>query len=172
MSRRLAGLRWARMLSARPSYIPAPKGRRGAKAVGLKYERQIAAALPAAIHNPWFEFEDSNGKGYCSPDFLFSVSDVGLVVLESKYTWTMEGHSQLEELYLQVVESAFSLPAWGMVIARRILPDMTGVKLFCELDNALESAIDGGRVCLHWLGESAIPGWKIARQLEIGELVH
>ncbi len=140
--------------------------------MGVKFERRIAAALPGAIHGQWFEYFDSNGKGYCQTDFLFAIGDIGIGVLESKYTWTPDGHQELENLYLPVVENALSRPTWGMVVSRRVLPDMTGIKLAVELDDALESAIDGNRVCLHWLGEGKIFGSEICRPLPVLEMMN
>lgn len=152
--RTIRGLKWARALPARPSCIP--QGRpRGAKAQGLRYERALAAMLPAARHGQWFEFEDLGGRGYCQVDLLLDRPEGGLLILEAKYTWTFEGHQQIEGLYVPVVERAWGMRAKGVVVAKRLVPGVVGVaKVVGTLEEA--SAWASGRVVLHWLGKGAL----------------
>lgn len=146
--------------------LPKAAAKRGAKAAGLRYEARVAAAIPIAQHGQWFEFEDRNGMGWCQPDIIAKVLERQIIVLEVKYTWTMEGHRQLESLYLPVLEAAFGCRVWGMLIARRLLPVMAGIQVVAELGNGLEQIADGHRACLHWLGEGQILGSEICKPLE------
>lgn len=163
MTRVIRGLKWARALDARPSCIPVGRPR-GAKAAGLRYERALAAALPGAKHGQWFEFEDLAGRGYCQVDLLLdsglrkdSLGRVKLLILESKYTWTFEGHQQIEGLYRPVVERAYGCSVLGIVVAKRLIPGVQGIARICGgLEEAIAAGAGGGRVVLHWLGKGAL----------------
>jgi len=148
MSRRIEGLLWAR-----PAQRPAgmPFGRpRGAKAQGLRYERLLAQALPSAKHGQWFEFEDANGRGVCQTDLLLGRNG-RCVVLECKYTWTPDGHQQLERLYLPVVQMALQRPVVGVVAAKKLVMGLP-VQVASDLDEAMRIAMEGRRVVWHWTG--------------------
>jgi hypothetical protein len=156
MARKVQGLRWTRLLAARPSCIPASRPR-GVRAKGLAYERELGRALPAASHNPWFEFEDVNGHGYCSPDFLLQLGPATCLVLETKLRWVAEGHSQLEELYFPVVQAATGLRPVGGVVTKVLVPGMPGSTKICRnLRELAEACADGRRPVLHWLGSAPL----------------
>jgi hypothetical protein len=147
MKRRVLGLRWAKTCE-RPRSIPVGRPR-GAKAAGIRYERAIAQELRGARRGQWFEFEDLNGPGYCQVDFLLPWAHQ-TAVLEAKYTWTGDGHRELEWLYVPVVEAAgFACPV-GIVISRRLVPQM-GARVAGTLEEAFEGAKCGPSV-LHWIG--------------------
>lgn len=124
---------------------------RGAKAAGLRYERLLAKALPAAKHGQWFEFEDQNGKGLCQVDLMIQLLS-GVLILEAKYTWTAEGHAQIEQLYMPVVAAAWGVPTAGLVVCKKLVPGMQGVAVAGDLDTALRHLAVGQRTVLHWLG--------------------
>lgn len=150
MTRIVHGLKWAKALEKRPACIP--QGRpRGAKAAGLRYERSLAKALPVAKHGQWFEFEDEHGRGYCQVDLMLQLLS-GILILEAKYTWTAEGHLQLEQLYIPVVSAAWGLPTRGLVVCKKLVPEMSGVAVAGDLDTALKYIACGQRCALHWLG--------------------
>ena len=155
MTRIVQGLKWARVLDAWPQCIPASRAR-GAKAQGVRYERALARALPAAKHGQWFEFEDSNGRGFCQVDLMLQLAN-GVLVLEAKYTWTPEGHCQVEQLYGPVVGKAWGLPVRGLVVCKRLVPGMPGsVVVTGDLEGALVQLASGARVVLHWLGGTTL----------------
>lgn len=171
MSRAIAGLKWAVAREVGP--FSAARAR-GAKAYGIRYEKQLAEALgPRALRGQWFQFEDSAGKGWCQADLLMKWGDV-LVCLEAKYTWVQAGHDQLDKLYLPILRSivAGKQPVVGVVVCKRLTPRMPGVEVARTLEGALERAIAGQRTALHWIGNldalaqrSAPRAWTV-RQAE------
>lgn len=152
MSRVIRGLRWAKEC-ARPACIPIARPR-GVKAAGLRYERALARALPGTLPGRWFEFEDAAGHGFCQTDLLLGWEGHACV-LECKYTWTREGHQQLEELYLPVVQAALSRPVLGLQVCRRLVPELTreGVQVVSSLQAGLVGALQGRRCAWHWLAQ-------------------
>jgi hypothetical protein len=148
MKRQIIGLKWAKPCG-RPAAIPIgrPKGR---KAAGLRFEKAIGQQLLGARRGQWFEFEDRNGHGWCQVDFLLPWAGRA-VVIEAKYTWTEDGHRELEGLYLPVVEQAGFARPIGIVISRNLVPVRGRLAVRSTLGEAVEAAEDG-RVVLHWLG--------------------
>lgn len=159
MSRTVQGLKWAKAIE-RPKCIPVGRAR-GAKAQGLRYERSLAKALPCAKHGQWFEFEDRNGRGFCQVDLMLQLLS-GILILEAKYTWTAEGHLQIEELYSPVVSAAWGMPVAGLVVCKKLLPGMPGVSVAGDLDTALHYIARGQRTVLHWLGGVTLARPKLA----------
>jgi hypothetical protein len=159
VARAITELVWSRALEGRPTCIPHARPR-GAKAQGLRYERALARALPAAKHGQWFEYQDKNGHGYCQVDLMLQLLS-GILILEAKYTWCPEGHAQIENLYIPVVSAAWGLPVAGLVVCKRLVPGMTGIAVSGDLETALKYVGSGRRTVLHWLGQAA-PALKIA----------
>lgn len=153
------GLKWARLS---PDGPPGLKGSRprGAKREGLRYERQIAQAFgPTAKHGQWLVFEDQNGLGWAQPDILFPLRNE-LFVLEAKYTWVPEAHTQLGQLYLPLLEAVFeSSRIYGIVMVKALTP-MARKNFICStMERALEMARLGtGAPVLQWLGTG--PMWQ------------
>lgn len=148
MHRVVKGLQWARVGGGDGPNHPIRRAR-GAKAMGLRYERGLAKALPEARHGVWFEFFDASGHGWCQPDFLLA-SEMGLVILESKYTWVAEGHTQIDWLYRPVVEMALGIPALGIVVCKNLTP--SSPKTHSDLNSAIAAAVGPRQSVLHWLG--------------------
>lgn len=144
--RKISGLRWARATDEGPNW--GVKRARGAKAMGHRYERALAAALPSATHGQWWEFEDANGRGYCQTDLLIQKDDLA-IILEAKYSWVLEGHTQLEELYFPVVRMALGRMPLGVVVCKNLRYGAQGVH--SDLDSAIRDS-RWGRSVLHWLG--------------------
>lgn len=147
------------LLSARASDRPQgmPKSRaRGAKAAGLRYERELARALPQAKHGQWWQFVDRNGPGYCQTDLLLK-TELGLFVLEVKYTWTLAGHGQLSKLYRPVVEKALGQPVGLVQVCKKLLPETPRQTIRLSLKEALALAASGAPAVLSWIGGSLGP---------------
>lgn len=162
MSRVIQGLLWAKALSAKPACIPNGRAR-GAKAAGLRYERALAKALPSAKYGQWWEYEDVLGHGYCQTDLTLTVSG-GTLILESKYSWVPEGHTQVELLYMPVVALATGKPAFGGVVTKRLKPGMPPLVIARSLGEFAAAAVARRRVVLHWIGTGALE-WTGPRPL-------
>lgn len=146
MHRTIRGLVWAGECEE-PPHAAGRKRLKGPKAKGISYEREMGRALGApAIHGQWFQFRDANGWGKCQTDFLI-FGEKAVWVLESKYTWVSEGHSQINQLYRPVVEKTYGLPVIGVVICKVLTSE---TKIYHKVVSDLADAYDG--VVLHWIG--------------------
>lgn len=148
MSRAISGLRYAATCG-----VPQHAGRaptRGKKAHGVRYEKSLAKHLGFARHGQWFQFIDANGHGYCQTDLLLEFPQA-MVVLEAKYTWTPQGHFQIDRLYKPVVEKAFGRPCFGLVVCKKLCDGMGETMVVSRLDEAIHWA-SRKRVALHWMG--------------------
>ena len=76
------------------------------------------------------------------------------VVLEAKYTWSEAAHVELEQLYVPVVEAAGFARPIGIVIARRLTPQV-GARVRDNLAEAIEAA-GRGRSVLHWIAQGPL----------------
>ncbi len=165
--RTISGLKWAAKCE-RPSCIPLTRPGRGAKGQGVRYERALAWAVPVAVHGQWFEFEDSNGLGYCQTDLLM-LRGSKAVCLEAKYTWTPVGHWQLERLYRPVVEEALGRDFVGIQVCKTLLPETARHATICS---SLEEALCAeGRLVWHWLGGVRGPRPRVSRHPGVVELL-
>lgn len=135
VSRAISGLR-----TVMPAKNPWPAARqRGARALGLRFERKMAQALPQATHNPWFIFEDNNGPGYCSPDLIFEAAGV-LWCAECKLTDWAEADFQLARLYLPVLRHIWRGPVRSLVVVKFLTPLTPAPRRVATLDEALSGA--------------------------------
>lgn len=154
MSRAIFGLVSA-VACSRPSHIPQSRPR-DKKAAGLRYERELAKALPRAKHGQWFRFTDRAGHGHCQPDLIIE-TEAGLAVLEAKYTWTEAGHRQIDRLYRPVLEKATGKLILGIVVCK-VLTAETPTRWICRtLEAALARAGCGLPTVLHWIGSGLEP---------------
>ncbi len=119
--------------------------------------------MPGAEHGSWFEFEDRHGRGWCQVDLLLPRLP-SVVVLEAKYSWVAEGHSQIELLYKPVIELALGKSVLGLVVCRRLVPAMpSSIVVTGDFNQAIAAASAGKRVVWHWLGVSGLAPRKGAR---------
>lgn len=136
--------------------------RRGAKAKGLKFERDVGKALgPVAVHGQWFVYALDDGRPkWCQTDFL--LKDHSYVwVVEVKLTLVSEAGEKLEHLYLPVVSRAYSLPARGIVLCKNLAPRLVKKAHVCEhLGEAyqLPATKAGSFPIVHWLGHTPLRG--------------
>lgn len=140
----------------RPGSIPESRTRHKAKRAGLNYERDLAGALPSGCRGQWFAFVDSNGPGYCQTDVLLEGLD-WVAVLEAKYTWTAQGHVQVDRLYRPVLQKALKKKALGLVVAKVLTTQLDLAWVCRDLESALHRASLGLPTVLHWLGTSLGP---------------
>jgi hypothetical protein len=124
----------------------------GAKAAGLRYEREVARALPLALHGQWFSYLDANGQGYCQPD-LFFITDKEILVLEVKLKWTPSALSQLLDLYSPILSLVYSRPIRCAVITKILTP--SSPPPFSSIAAALTSPSHTIPL-IHWLGTTPL----------------
>lgn len=157
MSRQIAGLKSA-WQTERPEGLPKTRYR-GARRAGLSYETAFGKALTGVLppgqrleHNPWFAYVDANGKGLCSPDYLWT-SPSGLVVFECKLSLCEEAWEQLERLYLPVVGMALARPVRGIIVTKCLTQRPARGQIVDSLVAALAAP---DLPVLHWLPRG---GW-------------
>lgn len=172
MKRQVSGLIFARALAKRPSCIPIGRPR-GQKAWGIKYEREIAKRLPNAVRGLWFEFEDRFGRGFCEVDFAIQAQNV-VIILESKYTWTLAAHVELETLYIPVVKLALKRPVYSAVICKVLTSETARYARIVSDNPATIPASENQRVVWHFLGgmgayvEPCVTGSLSAAEMALG----
>lgn len=146
---------------AKPKSIPAAKRLRGSRAAGKAYENKLAKALPFGLHNPWYEFRDNSGHGYCSPDVVLQVrADTGgdaILILECKLSNVEEAESQLRNLYAPVVSVAHGgATIIGIIVTKHLKPGVDLRRVCTSLDDAMAKAQFGIVPILHWLGNGPL----------------
>ena len=154
MSRVISGLKWARVAD-RPGFARRSRAK-GSKYQGLKYERQLSLAIPAATWGQWFQFEDANGPGWCQTDLIFGAYG-RTVCLEAKYTWTAAGHHQINKLYRPVLEAVYGRAVAGVVVCKTLTGETPRFWVSSDLESAVCRAASGEYSVLHWLGTSLVP---------------
>lgn len=150
-ARRVEGLRWVQ-----PRANPWPKARlRGSRAAGIRFQRVVARAIPEARADKWFEFLDTHGLGYCSPDLILPTRGP-IYVLECKLTAVPEADAQLAHLYLPVVAHYTGREARGIVVVRHLRPQVDQSRVRADLRSCLRDATGAYFPILHWLGRGPI----------------
>jgi len=152
--RAVVGLKWAR-LAAKPPF-GVPRGARGAKAAGLRYEKAFARALPEALHGKWIEYCDSNGPGYAQPDFILVGQSAGLV-LETKYTQCEAGWSQPRDLYVPLCEAIWGIKFFPVQVCRAldgavVRQDMKIYESIWQIVADIKGQRPSPKATLHWIG--------------------
>ena len=111
-----------------PPVFGKAKGSNQASKLGLRYENRVYRQLTKLedrfnkiTHNPWFEFEDINGPGVCSPDIVMMMGNLGIIV-EVKLSWVEIALRKLNDLYVPVVSAALNARFTPLVVCRNLLP--------------------------------------------------
>lgn len=125
-----------------PAAFRAVKRRpRGAKGVGVKFERELAKKLGAGVrHGQWFKFMDSNGVGYAQTDILF-FSNEAVFCIEVKLGNVPAGRAQFLELYKPILEHVYERPARGIVVARYVSEDPEPKLIVHSLYDAIRASL-------------------------------
>jgi len=153
--RAITGLTFAERTSPRP--LPPPSS--AAAKVGLQFERRVlrelaqhqnAGHIARLEHNPWFAFNDANGPGLCSPDFLAQTA-AGLTIIEVKLKWVEEAERKLRQLYAPVVAQIFGKKPSILVLCRRLADGAPAA------DVALSTALAKPSALLLWPSNGRIP---------------
>lgn len=133
MARRIEGL--AEVTLAQNPWGKVGK-QKGAKALGLRFERAVAKSLPGALHGQWFRFVDNNGPGFCSPDILFTIGPT-LWVVECKLTDWSEADAQLNHLYRPVLRALWGPEIRSVIVAKFLTPLTQKERLVASWEEAL-----------------------------------
>lgn len=113
-----------RLLADQPAFVKR-KPTRGAKAVGVRYERKVAEYVKGladrvpegvALFGPWLEFHSDGQRRYCQPDIvLLDPAHRQGIVIEVKYRHCAEAWFQLWRLYVPVLEKLYPDTTWSCV---------------------------------------------------------
>lgn len=152
--RQIEGLSWVFHRATPPAFTLGRRPR-GAKGAGLRFERAVAKAIPQAAHAQWFEFADTHGLGWASPDIIWRRGGT-IYVLECKLTLTDEADNQLRGLYLPLMSHFFGTMALGIVVARHLKPGVDPTRVTTTLAEATKKARYDSFPVLHWLGKGKI----------------
>ncbi len=149
MSRKLSGLIWAKHSPLPPkAYNSRP---RGTKALGLRYEKKVAAAIPDAEHGKWFTFQDRNGYGWCQIDLLFSRRGQ-LYVVECKLSDYWAARSQIDWLYRPILEEVYQTKVKGIVVQKVLRGDAPKQLIHGSMVEAMQAHNGQVPPIVHWLG--------------------
>ena len=130
----ISNLHWARQ-----GPNPWPKSRsRGAKRQGLLYQTAVCQTLRLK-EGLWWEFEDDQGPGWCSPDGL-AMAGGRLVVVEVKLTQTLEAFRQLRDLYAPVLTLAFGQKPLLVAMCKNRTPEPWPGPSVTTMKEALEAS--------------------------------
>lgn len=149
--RRVEGLVFAAPTSA-PGFAQTRRRPRGTKGLGLRYERRLALALPQCLHNPWYEFHDTHGRGLASPDLVAQAHGY-VVALECKLANVEEAEDQLRYLYGPILSHVYRMPFRGVIVTRSLShrPDPNRV-----VSSLAEALAHPGVPVWHWLGQGPV----------------
>ena len=105
-----------------PSFVR-PSRAKGAKAVGLRYERKVLdrfSRFPHFIPSPWFRYTLRglpNRVNYAQPDGMFIDIATGIVtIIEVKYAHTADAYFQLVDKYIPIVSRFFAGGDWRFAV--------------------------------------------------------
>lgn len=168
--RQIDGLVWAKTLAKSPSFVK-KTSLRGAKGLGIRYEKELAKKIPGANHGQWFEFQDRNGIGWAQTDFFVKLEEENcILLLECKNTFVGEAYGQMEGLYVPLLERIYTLPVVGIQVCRNLRAGkgLENVKVLNSLDGAFAEALQGKRTVWHWL--AGTPIWSQKRNFPLGQV--
>jgi hypothetical protein len=113
----------ASILLGIPSFVR-PNRAKGAKAVGLRYEKRVLEFLASKhkhfVASPWFRYtlrNLPNRINYAQPDGMFIDISQGLITLvEIKYAHTADAYFQLVDKYVPIVSRFFNGGDWRIAV--------------------------------------------------------
>lgn len=126
----------------------------GARALGLRFQRVVERALPAALHGQWLRFRDSNGLGYAQPDILAVQSQTlpsicrgqtlfqkiafpPLLLIECKLTDTSAADGQMADLYRPLLSALWPGPIHQIVVVKYLSPATSRSRVVTSWGEAL-----------------------------------
>jgi hypothetical protein len=147
----VSGLRKAQQVSGPP--FATRRAAKGAPGRGVAYERVLGNALPGLRRGLWWYFVDDSGEHFCQTD-LVKVGLTRTLIIESKLSWTAEGHEQLERLYEPVLGLALGKPCVGILACKHLRGGARNARIFSNVVDAVKWKIEHprDRVVWHYLG--------------------
>ena len=116
--RKIEGLQWVKPGKPKAGQRARPGS---AKLAGLEWEREVEEVIfqetrPGStfIKGLWLHFRDSNGLGYCQPDFIFTRNH-SVIVVECKLSWHSYSLRQVQGLYLPLVGHLYQKKPLGLI---------------------------------------------------------
>ena len=108
---------------------------------GKRYELLFGQYLSTVADQPphsgqWFNFADSRGPGYCQPDHYILRPDE-ILIYENKLTYRRTVWSQLNALYVPVLEEVFELPCRIFAVCK-YLTELATLERLMTLDDSLK----------------------------------
>ena len=98
-----------RLIQQPPFELGRPQTKR--QRLGLKYERKVLEKLGeefglAFIPSPWWEYQEGTRTAYCQMDGVLVLEESStLLIVECKYSHTVEAFWQLENVYVPVLKA-------------------------------------------------------------------
>ena len=103
--------------------------RKASRSAGLAFEKKVCRAIQNATQKgflsgeaycgQWIEYQDVNGLGYAQPD-VFLLREDEILLLEIKLTQTMNGWSQMEDLYEPLLHYIYGLPIRKALVCQNL----------------------------------------------------
>ena len=133
-----------------------------AAAQGLRFERAVAKSLLALSleehftveHNPFIQYWTVHAlHAYCEPDFVLTLQDGTVVVVECKLTWVPDALEKLQRLYLPVVAKIY--PAKGPI--RPLVIVKTTHRAAPPAAYSVREALRSPEPLVQWLGHGLLP---------------
>lgn len=92
--------RWANSRNTRTRATAQSASRRAGQNFQLQVGKRLANVFPFALTlEPWIDYEDDQGRGRCSPDFVLDFMTGPIIVGEVKHTHSEQAWWQLRKLY-------------------------------------------------------------------------
>lgn len=141
----------------KPPFIPSPKRLKGAKGLGVAFERRLAKEIPRATHGQWFNYLKDDEPHWCQTDILLEGAKT-VCVIEVKLTNFQEARLQLQDLYCPVLRAAYpAKEVFSLVALRHVGNVPSEVPIFDQLSCAIEAARSQHKlVVFHWLGKGPV----------------
>lgn len=106
----------AKILNGKPSFVKGTTRKRGAKGMGLRYEKRVhrhfLSLYDGYMPGPWFQYTTSDQPSrvnYAQPDgILVDIPSGQITIVEIKYNHCVEAYFQLMDKYLPIVRKFFN----------------------------------------------------------------
>jgi hypothetical protein len=148
-------LRWAE-LADEPPFAFSNRGRTPAQKEGLRYEKQLKKWLEHSfrgeiLYQPWINFEDDNGEGWASPDFVLTPHgrESHRLLVDAKLTATWRAEAQLRGLYLPLLQALMKSAKFTTL---QVAKNLAGLRTeVLSIDDVMALPPDQVLYTWHWM---------------------